>query len=83
MEVTTDPDAFEEVKNALEVNDLTFVQAKITMIPQPLNELTGDDLEKMIKLIGTLEDDDAAVQGVYYNLDSDEVFDFSLIPNCY
>jgi YebC/PmpR family DNA-binding regulatory protein len=71
FEVTTDPDMFEDVKKALEAKGLTFVQAEITMIPQTYTALQGTELEKMLKLIDMLEDDDD-VQDVYHNLESDE-----------
>ncbi|MBB3907246.1 YebC/PmpR family DNA-binding transcriptional regulator [Anoxybacteroides rupiense] len=68
FEIYTAPEHFEEVKNKLQANGLTFVNAEITMIPQTYTTLEGDDLRKMLKLIDMLEDDDD-VQEVYHNLD--------------
>ncbi|ANB56883.1 DNA-binding regulatory, YebC/PmpR family protein [Anoxybacillus sp. B7M1] len=68
FEIYTAPEHFEEVKNKLQANGLTFVNAEITMIPQTYTTLEGDDLTKMLKLIDMLEDDDD-VQEVYHNLD--------------
>ncbi|MED5050984.1 YebC/PmpR family DNA-binding transcriptional regulator [Anoxybacillus sp. UARK-01] len=68
FEIYTAPEHFEEVKNKLQENGLTFVNAEITMIPQTYTTLEGDDLTKMLKLIDMLEDDDD-VQEVYHNLD--------------
>ncbi|KXG11429.1 putative transcriptional regulatory protein YebC [Anoxybacillus sp. P3H1B] len=67
FEIYTAPEHFEEVKNKLQANGLTFVNAEITMIPQTYTTLEGDDLTKMLKLIDMLEDDDD-VQEVYHNL---------------
>jgi YebC/PmpR family DNA-binding regulatory protein len=72
VEIITDPEAFEEVKKALEAKGFSFSSAEITMIPQTYTALQGEELEKMLKLIDMLEDDDD-VQDVYHNLDESNI----------
>jgi YebC/PmpR family DNA-binding regulatory protein len=68
FEIYTDPEQFEDVKNALEQQGFTFSTAEITMLPTTYTKLEGDQAAKMIRLIDMLEDDDD-VQEVYHNLD--------------
>jgi YebC/PmpR family DNA-binding regulatory protein len=70
-EITTDPESFEEVKNALEAEGLTFTTAEVTMVPQNTVQLLGEDVPKMLALMEALEDHDD-VQNVYANFDISE-----------
>lgn len=70
-EITTSPDDFEAVKEALQASGYAFSVAEVTMIPQNTVKLSGDDAEKMLKLMDSLEDNDD-VQNVYANFDIDE-----------
>lgn len=70
-EITTAPEDWEQVREALENSNIPLSTAQITMIPQTTVELTGDDAVKMLKLMEALEDHDD-VQEVYANFDMDE-----------
>ncbi|MFO7290501.1 MAG: YebC/PmpR family DNA-binding transcriptional regulator [Bacillota bacterium] len=70
-EITTAPEDFEAVKNALEKNGFSFTTAEVTMIPQNTVSLTGEEASKMIALLEALEDHDD-VQNIYSNFDIDE-----------
>ncbi len=68
-EITTVPDDFSAVREALEVASIPMASAEVTMIPQTHTELTSDeDIKKMNKLLELLDDDDD-VQNVYHNWD--------------
>lgn len=68
IEVLTAPNGFETVKNALEAAGLQAEVAEVTMRPENTIELTGEDAERMQKLLDVLEDLDD-VQDVYHNAD--------------
>jgi transcriptional/translational regulatory protein YebC/TACO1 len=70
-EITTSPDAFEEVKQALEEVGATFATAEVTFVPSNKVQLTGDAVKEVFNLIDALEDHDD-VQNVYANFDVDE-----------
>lgn len=70
-EVTTDPTAFVEVREALEAAGFKSESAEITMIPQTLIKLDGKQAETMLKMMERLEDNDD-VQNVYANFDISE-----------
>ncbi len=72
VEVTTDPAAFIEIREALEKAGFRHDSAEVTMIPQTMVKLDGKQAESMLKLMDRLEDNDD-VQNVYANFDiSDE-----------
>ena len=72
IEVVTDPADFEAIKNSLEEQGLKSLSAEVTMIPQNLNPVAGNQAESLLKMIDVLEDNDD-VQNVYTNFDiSDE-----------
>ncbi|MCX2862746.1 YebC/PmpR family DNA-binding transcriptional regulator [Paucibacter sp. PLA-PC-4] len=66
IEVLTPAPAFEAVKNALEAAGLNPEVAEVTMRPDNTIELTGEDAERMQKLLDVLEDLDD-VQDVFHN----------------
>ena len=68
IEVLTAPSDFETVKNALEAAGLKPEVAEVTMRAENTIELTGEDAERMQKLLDVLEDLDD-VQDVYHNAD--------------
>lgn len=68
FEVTTEPQDFEGIKEALEAAGIPFSDAEVTMLPQTLNPLTGAEAERMLKLMEAMEDCDD-VQKVYTNAD--------------
>ena len=68
-EITTAPDDFEAVNEALSNEGIAFVSAEVTMIPQTYVELTSeDDLKKMRSILSLLDEEDD-VQNVYHNWD--------------
>lgn len=71
FEVTTDPDSFAAVHDALEAKGYTFVNAEVEMVPQNYVTLTSeDDVKMMEKLLSYLEDNDD-VQNVWHNWQQD------------
>lgn len=68
IEVTTEPGAFIEVREALEAKGFKHLNAETTMIPQTQVVLEGKQAENMLKLMDRLEDNDD-VQNVYSNFD--------------
>lgn len=71
FEITTTPEDFERVLEALTANNIKTSVAQVTMVPETTIELTGEDAEKMVKLMDVLEDHDD-VQEVYANFDIPE-----------
>lgn len=68
-EITTAPDDFDAVNEALTNDGITFASAEVTMIPQIYVELTSeDDLKKMRRILALLDEEDD-VQNVYHNWD--------------
>jgi YebC/PmpR family DNA-binding regulatory protein len=68
IEVLTSPVDFEGVKNALEAAGFTADIAEVTMRPQSMVSLQGEDVAKMQKLLDMIEEIDD-VQNVYHNAD--------------
>ncbi len=72
FEILTDPDAFEDVRKALEDAGIPMANAEVTMIPQTYVELTSEeDVRNIQRTLDLLEDDDD-VQAVYHNWDAPE-----------
>ena len=67
-EVTTAPEDFSQVREALEKENIEFEQAEIQMVPTTYIELDEKGSERMQKLIDNLEDLDD-VMDVYHNWD--------------
>lgn len=70
-EITTAPEDFDSVQQALDQNKVTTLVAQVTMVPETTVELNGDEAAKMVKLIDALEDHDD-VQEVYTNVELPE-----------
>ena len=67
-EITTDQESFTKVRDALEVAGVKeFENCTLTYVPNTEVELDEEGVEKIHKLVDTLEDLDD-VQDVYYNL---------------
>jgi transcriptional/translational regulatory protein YebC/TACO1 len=62
---------FEEVKQALEQNKISYSNAELTMLPQTNVKLEGKEAEHMLKLMQALEEHED-VQKVYANFDISE-----------
>ena len=71
IEVITAPPDFEAVKAALEKARLVAEIAEVTMRPENVVPLAGDDAQRMQKLIDVIEDLDD-VQAVYHNAEMAE-----------
>ena len=65
-EITTSPDDFSSVREALEKEGLEFLEAEIQMVPNTYVDLDEKGAEKMQRLIDMLEDLDD-VMNVYHN----------------
>lgn len=71
IEITTLPEDFERVNEALAAQGYKPSVAEVTMIPQTTINLQGKEAQQMLKLVDALEDHDD-VQNVYANFDIDE-----------
>lgn len=71
FEVQTPIEAFEPVRKAIADSELTIENASLQWIAQNYINLSGEDAEKAIKLIDSLEDNDY-VQNVYTNAEFDD-----------
>lgn len=69
--VITPPEAFEDVKSAIDAAGLNYESAVITMIPENSVKIDGKEAEHMLRLMEALEDSDD-VQNVYSNFDVPE-----------
>jgi len=56
FQITTAPDKFEAVKEALERAGITTASASVTMVPQGTVSLTGSAAEQTLKLLEELEE---------------------------
>lgn len=75
IEVTTLPEDFSNVREALEQKGYTFVSAEVEMLPSTYTALTTeDDLKMMTKLLDALDDDDD-IQNVWHNMENEEDLD--------
>lgn len=68
-EVLTDPDSFEQVREALEKEKIPMMSAEVTMIPQTYVELTDENAVRNLQKTLDLLDADDDVQAVYHNWD--------------
>jgi YebC/PmpR family DNA-binding regulatory protein len=71
IEVLTPPTEFEAVKNALEAAGLKAEFAEVTMRPENPVEISGEDAQRMQKLLDVIEELDD-VQDVYHNAEMAE-----------
>ena len=68
-EISTNPDDFSVVREALENAKIPMMEAEVTMIPQNYVELLDEnDIKKMTRILDLLDEDDD-VQAVYHNWD--------------
>jgi YebC/PmpR family DNA-binding regulatory protein len=71
IEVITAPADFEAVKAALEKSGLVAAVAEVTMRPESVVALAGEDAQRMQKLIDVIEDLDD-VQALFHNAEMAE-----------
>ncbi len=75
IEVTTDPNEFSAVREALEQKGYTFVSAEVEMVPDTYVSLTDEDqIKKMGLLLERLEDNDD-VQSVWHNWENEDAYE--------
>lgn len=72
--VTTAPDDFGQVREALEAEGIEFIEAAVKMIPDTYTEIDESDAKKFQKMLDLLEDDDD-VQNVYHSAEFPEGWD--------
>lgn len=71
-EVTTTPDAFAAVCDALKAKGYEFISADVAQVPSTTTALADpDQMANMAKLLDALEDDDD-VQDVWHNLENED-----------
>lgn len=69
--VTTSPEDYLTVKQAIEETGIEIADSELTMVPSNEAEVEGKDVAKVIRLIDALEDHDD-VQKVYTNMSASE-----------
>ncbi|SFD11437.1 YebC/PmpR family DNA-binding transcriptional regulator [Clostridium uliginosum] len=72
--ITTTPENFGTVREALEAEGIEFLEAQVKMVPDTLSNIEGDDAKKLEKMLDMLEDDDD-IQEVYHNAEFPEGWD--------
>lgn len=72
--ITTTPEDFGTVREALEAEGLEFLEAAVKMIPNTYTEIDEEAAKKMQKILNMLEDSDD-VQEVYHNAEFPEGWD--------
>ena len=68
FEVTTEPEGFADVRDALETSGFSIVRAEVANVPENTQAIAGAEATKLLKLLDALEDDDD-VQTVSANAD--------------
>ena len=68
FEIITEPDDFENVKQAIEKASIKYDLAEITMLPQNMTKLEKKEAEQMVKFMEALDDCDD-IQTFYSNAD--------------
>lgn len=68
FEIVTEPEDYDAVEKALADNNIEVAMGEVTMVPDTMTALEGEDAEKMQKLIDMFDDMDD-VQEVYTNAD--------------
>ena len=69
--ITSAPQDFSSIREALEAKGLEFIEAEIKMIPQNYISLEGDAAKKMGLIVDNLEDNDD-VQDIWHNWEEEE-----------
>lgn len=72
--VTTAPEEFGTVREALEAQGIEFLEASVKMIPDTYTAIDEADAKKFQKMLDLLDDDDD-VQEVYHNAEFPEGWD--------
>lgn len=69
--ITTTPEDFGTVREALEAEGIEFLEAAVKMVPDTYTEIKEDDAKKFQKMLDLLDDDDD-VTDVYHNAEFPE-----------
>lgn len=69
--IYTEPEALEQVKEALIKAGIATTSAEVTMVPTTSVKVAGEDAEKVLKMIERMEESDD-VQNVYANFEIDD-----------
>lgn len=72
--VTTTPEDFGTVREALEAEGIEFLEAAVKMVPDTYTAINEDDAKKFQKMLDLLDDDDD-IQDVYHNAEFPEGWD--------
>lgn len=72
--ITTSPEDFSRIREALEKNNLEFLEAEIKAIPDTYTAIDEETAVKFQKMLDQLEDDDD-VQNVWHNAEFPEGFE--------
>lgn len=76
IEVVVSPDQFEEVLNAFQLENITYAEATLSLIPTTSVQVEDKEIaKKIVDLIEVLEEDDD-VQQVHTNMVCEEDFEF-------
>ncbi|MBQ9550621.1 MAG: YebC/PmpR family DNA-binding transcriptional regulator [Lachnospiraceae bacterium] len=73
FEILTSPEAFEDVKKALDENKIVTASAEVTKIPQNYVEISDQESLKKLQRILDLLDEEDDVQNVYHNVDNEDL----------
>lgn len=71
IEVIVEPADYEVVRNHLTAQGLNYESAEVTLIPQTMTAVSGNQAESLMKMIDVLEDNDD-VQNIHANFDIDD-----------
>jgi len=75
--VVTTPENFEKVRDALRAKGFSPLSSEVTMVPDTTVKVTGENAQKVLKLVDALEESDD-VQAVHANFDiPDEIIEKS------
>ena len=72
--VTTTPEDFSTVREALEEQGVEFLEAQVKMIPDTYTEISEEDAKKFQKMLDLLDEDDDVTE-VYHNAEFPEGWD--------
>ena len=70
--ITTAPEDFSAVREALEAEGIEFLEAAVKMIPDTYTAIDEGAAKKFQKMLDLLDDDDDDVQEVYHNAEFPE-----------
>jgi YebC/PmpR family DNA-binding regulatory protein len=72
FEITTDPNDFSTVRDALLAENFKFIKAELTYVPQMQTQIPEESYKNMNRMLEMMEDNDD-IQNVYHNWDMPEM----------